>query len=132
MFDVKKLAKLLKEIFTRDNENFSPELVAEEINARSAEVIEKGPAEGREDFITEKEFLSWRKEVIEKITKEYCEWPYQTDDALFRKIEGNWCTVFALPAISIKVETGGYKLAIGGVVITRQEFINAKSEKLTQ
>lgn len=39
MFDVEKLAKLLKEIFTRDNENFSPELVAEELNERSIEVV---------------------------------------------------------------------------------------------
>lgn len=39
MFDVKKLARLLEEIFTRDNENFSPELVAQEIEDRKLEVI---------------------------------------------------------------------------------------------
>lgn len=39
MFDVKKLAKLLKEIFTRDNENFSPELIAQEVDDRKLEVI---------------------------------------------------------------------------------------------
>lgn len=122
MFDVKKLAKLLEEIFTRDNENFSPELVAEELNERSVEVVEKDATADREAFITEKEFLSWKREVIEKLTKEHCEWPYQIDEAFFRKIKGEWVSVFALPAISIKTDDGRYKLAIGGVIITRQEF----------
>lgn len=130
MFDVKKLANLLKEIFTRDNENFSPELVAEELNERSAEVIEKDPAADREDFITEKEFLSWRGEVIDKLTKEHREWPYLIEEVLFRKIDGNWCTVFALPAISIKTDTGSYLLGTGGVVVTRKEFIEAKKAGL--
>ncbi|AWH14642.1 hypothetical protein [Aeromonas phage 62AhydR11PP] len=40
MFDVKKLEKLLKDIFTRDNVNFSPELVAEELKRRSLEVFD--------------------------------------------------------------------------------------------
>ena len=40
MFDVKKLANLLKEIFTRDNENFSPELVAIELKSRACDFVE--------------------------------------------------------------------------------------------
>ena len=40
MFDIKKLTGLLEEIFTRDNVNFSPELVAEELNRRLPEFFD--------------------------------------------------------------------------------------------
>lgn len=41
MFDVKKLTELLREIFTRDNENFSPELIAEELESRHLGIIDE-------------------------------------------------------------------------------------------
>lgn len=37
MSQEERLAKIIAEIFTRDNENFSPELVAEEIVKRMSE-----------------------------------------------------------------------------------------------
>lgn len=62
MFDVKKLEKLLKEIFTRDNVNFSPELVAEELTRRENDFMVKptvcrydhsDPASGQQQFKVE-------------------------------------------------------------------------------
>lgn len=41
MFNVGKLAKVLEEIFTRDNGNFSPELVAEELTRRENDFMVK-------------------------------------------------------------------------------------------
>lgn len=48
MFDVRKLAELLREIFTRDNENFSPELIAEELENRHLGIIDE--IEGNESL----------------------------------------------------------------------------------
>jgi len=59
MFNVEKLSKLLKEIFTRDNGNFSPELVAEELTRRENDFMVKptvyrydysDPASGMQQF----------------------------------------------------------------------------------
>lgn len=49
MFNVEKLSKLLKEIFTRDNGNFSPELVAEELTLRESDFTVK-PTVYRYDY----------------------------------------------------------------------------------
>lgn len=48
MFNVKKLAELLRDIFTRDDVNFSPEIIAEEIESRHLGIIDK--IEGNESL----------------------------------------------------------------------------------
>lgn len=62
MFDVKNLAKVLNDIFTRDNENLSPELVAEELTRRENDFMVKptvyrydhsDPASGQQQFKVE-------------------------------------------------------------------------------
>lgn len=50
MSQEERLAKIIAEIFTRDNENFSPELVAEEVISRFGEWFYGGLSRFRESY----------------------------------------------------------------------------------
>lgn len=226
MFNTEKLSKLLKEIFTRDNGNFSPELVAEELTRRENDFMVKptvyrynysDPTSGQQQFKAESdpremkcthtlsrnerekfhyEAVAWLSEtylawpagdapgcrdwvfvnknsagewfmpvgifgndgcvvwksewsagrtklgVVKGCNKndpstcgpdamrqtlgDHVEWPWREDRVLLRNIDGVWRRALATMGVSIQDPDGSHSICSDGVIITKQDFIDAR------